>query len=38
VNTGLTEEGVREIMTILDLDASNSISFEEFVKIINFDP
>eukprot|EP00611_Tribonema_gayanum_P025464 TRINITY_DN5797_c0_g1_i1.p1 TRINITY_DN5797_c0_g1~~TRINITY_DN5797_c0_g1_i1.p1 ORF type:complete len:745 (+),score=306.50 TRINITY_DN5797_c0_g1_i1:85-2319(+) len=38
VDSGLTEEGVREIIAILDLDASNTISFEEFVKIISFDP
>jgi Ca2+-binding EF-hand superfamily protein len=38
VNSGLDQEGVRAILSILDLDASNSISFEEFVKIINYDP
>ncbi|CAN0221375.1 unnamed protein product, partial [Ectocarpus fasciculatus] len=34
----LHESAVEEIMTMLDLDAVGSVSFEEFLKIIRWDP
>ncbi|CAM9786569.1 unnamed protein product [Ectocarpus sp. 13 AM-2016] len=34
----LDESAVEEIMTMLDLDAVGSVSFDEFLKIIRWDP
>ncbi|CAN0271563.1 unnamed protein product [Ectocarpus sp. 12 AP-2014] len=34
----LDESAVEEIMNMLDLDAVGSVSFDEFLKIIRWDP